>query len=99
MPIHLTVCWRILDILDQVVVVVLRIRVSMVAVEVVDKAALIPTWVRDIRRGLGLGGQVRIFAKVLRRWGWRGLRDVLESERIFQSRYTGYAIIVGRKPP
>ena len=72
---------------------------GLVAVEVVDKAALIPTWVRDIRRGLGLGGQVRIFAKVLRRWGWRGLRDVLESERIFQSRYTGYAIIVGRKPP
>jgi arsenite methyltransferase len=67
-------------------------------VEAIDKAALIPTWVRDIRRSLGLSGQVRIFAKVLQRWGWRGLRDVLASERIFQSRHTGYAIIVGRKP-
>jgi ubiquinone/menaquinone biosynthesis C-methylase UbiE len=71
---------------------------GLTAVEAIDKATLIPNWVKGIRRRLGIARQLRIFFSVVRLWGWRGLRDVLESERIFQSPYTGYGIIVGRKP-
>jgi ubiquinone/menaquinone biosynthesis C-methylase UbiE len=73
-------------------------RAGLTDIEVIDKAALIPTWVKGIRKRLGFAKQLRIFISVLRLWGWRGLRDVLESERIFQSPFTGYGIIVGRKP-
>jgi ubiquinone/menaquinone biosynthesis C-methylase UbiE len=73
-------------------------QVGLTEITAIDKAALIPMWVKGIRRRLGLVRQLRIFGNVIRLWGWRGLRDVLESERIFQSPHTGYGIIVGRKP-
>jgi hypothetical protein len=36
--------------------------------------------------------------KVFQKWGIKGVKTILESERIFKSAYTGYGIIVGRKP-
>lgn len=73
-------------------------KAGLVDVKTVDRSLLIPTWMKGIRKKLGIGGQLKIFLKIIRIWGIRGLRDVWESERIFQSQYTGYGIIVGRKP-
>lgn len=61
-----------------------------------DRSALMPRWMRDTRRRLGLRGRLRISWIVLRRWGPRGLRRVLESERIFASEQLGYGLVVGR---
>jgi ubiquinone/menaquinone biosynthesis C-methylase UbiE len=73
-------------------------KAGLVDVETVDRSLLIPAWMKDVRKKLGLRGQLKIFLKIARLWGIRGLRKVWESERIFESRYTGYGIIVGRKP-
>jgi SAM-dependent methyltransferase len=73
-------------------------KAGLTDVETVDRSLLIPAWMKDIRKKLGIGGQLKIFLKIGRLWGIRGLRDVWKSERIFQSKYTGYGIIVGRKP-
>lgn len=73
-------------------------KAGLTSVEAVDKSALPSQWVGQVRRQLGLRGVFRIYRRILRRWGWRGLRAVRESERIFTDRHTGYAIIIGRKP-
>ena len=73
-------------------------KAGLVDVKTVDKSFLIPTWMKGSRKKLGFSGQLKIFLKIVRIWGIRGLRDVWESERIFQSQHTGYGIIVGRKP-
>ena len=71
---------------------------GFVDIKGVDKSELIPLWVKEEMRELGIMGGIKIVSKVFKNWGLAGLRDVLESERIFQSKHTGYAIIVGRKP-
>lgn len=73
-------------------------KAGLVDVKTVDRSLLIPRWMKGIKKKLGISGQLKIFLKIIRIWGIRGLRDVWESERIFQSQYTGYGIIVGRKP-
>jgi ubiquinone/menaquinone biosynthesis C-methylase UbiE len=67
-------------------------------VRVFDKSYLISPWLKGIRKELGFAGQIKIFLKVLRTWGFRGLNSILESEQIFQNEHTGYCIVVGRKP-
>ena len=64
----------------------------------VDKSHLIPGWGKEIKRKIGLKGQIRIFLKVIKNWGLKGYKTIRESEKIFQSEYMGYGIIVGRKP-
>jgi SAM-dependent methyltransferase len=71
---------------------------GLVDIQTVDKATLIPNWTRNLARTLGLAGQLKLFLKIAKRWGLSGLRNVLESERIFRSAHTGYGIIVGTKP-
>ncbi len=71
---------------------------GLVEVKTLDKSSLIPTWTKSIRKRMGIDGQIKVTLRVFRTWGIRGLRDVLESERIFQSPHTGYGIIVGQKP-
>jgi len=73
-------------------------RAGLADVRTVDRSELMPGWVRSVRRQLGLVGQLRIFARVVRLWGLSGVARVLESERIFDSRHIGYGIIVGTKP-
>lgn len=70
---------------------------GLIDVRTVDKSELLPAWTKRIQRQLGIMGQLRVFATIVRRWGLRGLREALESERIFRSAYAGYAIVVGRK--
>lgn len=72
-------------------------KVGLTEVMAVDRSSLIPAWTRATRAELGLIGQLKIFLKVLIRWGIKGISDILASEKIFQSEHTGYGIIVGRK--
>lgn len=71
---------------------------GLVDIKVVDKSYLIPVWVKEEMRELGFAGSLKLFSKILKIWGISGLGDVWESEQIFQSKHTGYAIVVGRKP-
>lgn len=70
---------------------------GLVDVTCVDKSWLIASWTREVKRQLGLMGQLRLFCKALRRWGAHGLLRLLESERIFRSEHLGYGLIVGSK--
>lgn len=74
-------------------------KAGLVELKTLDKSFLIPTWTKNIRKQMGFYGEIKITLRVFRTWGFRGLRDVLESERIFQSPHIGYGIIVGQKPP
>ncbi len=62
-----------------------------------DRSDVMAGWTRDVRRAMGLSRYFHAVKTVLRRWGLTGLRAVLESERIFASRYLGYAVVVGVK--
>lgn len=67
-------------------------------VQAIDRSSLIPVWMKDTTRNLNLARIASIVLKVIKMWGISGLREVWESERIFQSKHTGYGILVGRKP-
>ena len=66
-------------------------------VQAIDRSSLIPIWMKETTSHLSLASIGKIVIKVLRIWGFSGLLDVWESERIFQSKYTGYGIVVARK--
>lgn len=63
-----------------------------------DKSGLISSWTGEVKKQLGLLGQVKIYWKILRRWGLGGLRRIKESERVFRSEHLGYGLVVGIKP-
>lgn len=71
-------------------------RMGLVEVKTVDKSALLPVWMKETRKQIGLLGQVKIFLSVLGRWGIQGYRRVRESEKIFDRDYLGYSITVGK---
>jgi SAM-dependent methyltransferase len=73
-------------------------RAGLAEIRTVDKSQCLPAWTREYRKRLGLVGQFKLFVGIMRRWGWSGFRRVRESERIVQSEYTGYGIVVGVKP-
>jgi ubiquinone/menaquinone biosynthesis C-methylase UbiE len=73
-------------------------KAGLIDVQLIDQSSLIPIWMKETTRKLSLANMAKIVLKVVRKWGISGLMDIWESERIFQSRYTGYGIIVGRKP-
>ncbi len=64
----------------------------------IDKSYLIQDWVKYVKERIGFMGQIKIFIKVLGKWGLSGYRSMREVEKIFQSPYIGYGVIVGRKP-
>ena len=63
----------------------------------VDKSSLIPHWMKESKKQLGLIGQLRLAWRIFRRWGICGLWRVLRTERIFSSQQLGYGIVVGTK--
>ena len=73
-------------------------KAKLTDIRTVDKSELIPAWIEGIKKRLGVIGQVKIFLKVIKKWGIDGYKSIRESEQIFQSEHTGYGIIVGRKP-
>jgi len=72
-------------------------RVGLVEIQTVDKSQIYPRWVIEDKWRLGLFGQLKIILAVLRRWGYAGYRRIRESQRIWESEYMGYGIIVGSK--
>jgi len=73
-------------------------KAGLVEVQAIDRSSLIPTWMQETMSHLNFSSILKIVGKVIRLWGISGLMEIWESERIFQSRHTGYGIIVGRKP-
>ena len=73
-------------------------RVGLINVETEDHTSLIASWTRDVKRKLGLLGELKVFWNAFRRWGVRGVLRTKRSERVFRSKYVGYGLIVGRKP-
>jgi ubiquinone/menaquinone biosynthesis C-methylase UbiE len=73
-------------------------KAGLTEVQTIDRSTLIPVWMKETTSHLSLATMAKILIKVVRMWGLSGLMDVWESEQIFQSKYTGYGIIVGRKP-
>jgi SAM-dependent methyltransferase len=63
-----------------------------------DKSDLIPGWMKESKKQLGLIGHAELIIRIIRRWGIRGLWRVLRSERVFSSKHMGYGIVVGTKP-
>jgi SAM-dependent methyltransferase len=72
---------------------------GLVDVVTVDKSGLLASWASDMKQQLGLSGELKIYWKVLRRWGFQGLRRIKQSEGVFRSEHLGYGLIVGTRPP
>jgi arsenite methyltransferase len=64
----------------------------------VDKSNLIMDWRKDIMKKIGIIAQMKIFLKIIKNWGLGGIKTIMESNKIFQGNYTGYGIIIGKKP-
>jgi SAM-dependent methyltransferase len=73
-------------------------RAGLTDVVAEDKSDLIPAWMKESQRQLGLIGRAVVALKVMRRWGVGGLWRILRSERVFSSRHMGYCIVVGTRP-
>jgi SAM-dependent methyltransferase len=71
---------------------------GLVNVKTVDKSNIVHDWSKEIRNRLGVTAELRIFFRVVMKWGLGGLRSIYESEHIFLDAHTGYGIIVGAKP-
>jgi ubiquinone/menaquinone biosynthesis C-methylase UbiE len=70
---------------------------GLVRVTVLDKSDLMSRWVRESKRQLGWIGQLDLVRKIIARWGFRGLRAVFRSERVFSNDHLGYGIVVGTR--
>ena len=70
---------------------------GLAEIRAVDKSSLIPRWMKESRERLGRMGQLALAWKIIRRWGFRGLRRILRSERVFSSEQLGYGIVVGSR--
>ena len=70
---------------------------GLAEIRAVDKSSLIPRWMKESRKQLGGMGQLALAWKIIRRWGFRGLRRILRSERVFSSAQLGYGIVVGTR--
>lgn len=67
-------------------------------VQAIDRSDVIPGWMSESRRQMGLSGQAKAAWKIITNAGPAGLVRLWQSERIFGSRHLGYGIIAGRKP-
>jgi|Deesub1362A_J573_1020465.scaffolds.fasta_scaffold00017_127 ubiquinone/menaquinone biosynthesis C-methylase UbiE len=73
-------------------------RAGLKEVIAIDKSYLMHGWGKEIKKKIGIVGQIKIFLRMIKNWGISGYKAIRESERIFQSEHIGYGIIVGRKP-
>ena len=71
---------------------------GLVDIRTIDRSELKAEWMRDSRKGLGLAGQVRLMAYIVRHWGPSALWHVLRSEQIIANAQLGYVIVIGLKP-
>jgi arsenite methyltransferase len=75
----------------------LFVKAGLKEIRAVDKFSLIHRWMKELRKDVGLVGHVVLAWKIVRRWGVRGLRRILRSERVFSSKQLGYGIVVGTR--
>jgi hypothetical protein len=73
-------------------------KVGLENVTAVDRSDVIPGWMRESRKQMGLSGQARAAWKIITTTGVSGIIALWQSERIFASRHLGYGIVVGTKP-
>jgi len=66
-------------------------------VEVFDRSEVLAASARETAARLGIRGYLGAVLKVLRRWGFGGLRRVLASERLFRDPHLGYVVMLARK--
>ena len=66
-------------------------------VQTADLSDALARMSREMRKQMGITGQLRVATKVIRRWGIGALVRIESTERIFRSRDLGYVIVVGRK--
>ncbi|NVK42826.1 MAG: class I SAM-dependent methyltransferase [Oceanospirillaceae bacterium] len=71
---------------------------GLVQIKAIDKSTAMSRWMQDSKRQLGLLGQLQLAFRVIRRWGLSGLWKVLQSERVFSSKFLGYGIVIGTRP-
>jgi len=71
---------------------------GLTEVHALDRTEYLGNWTEEFKHELGTIGYIRAVLSVLSRWGFKGLHQVLESERIFESRHLGYGIVMGCKP-
>lgn len=70
---------------------------GLLEVKTTDVSGAIATMTRDVRKKLGVLGQLKIMLRIIRRWGIWPVGRILATERIFSGKHLGYAIVVGRK--
>jgi SAM-dependent methyltransferase len=70
---------------------------GLAEIRAVDKSSLIQRWMKESRQQMGLIGQLLLAWKIIRRWGIRGLRRILRSERVLSNKQLGYGIVVGTR--
>ncbi|HEV2401497.1 MAG TPA: class I SAM-dependent methyltransferase [Candidatus Sulfotelmatobacter sp.] len=71
--------------------------VGLKEVKTEDMPGAIATMTRDVRKQLGVLGQLKIMLRIIKCWGIWPIGRILATERIFSCKHLGYAIIVGRK--
>jgi SAM-dependent methyltransferase len=72
--------------------------VGLTEVQALDRSDVIPAWMKEMRRRIGLLGQARLALRILQRWGPVGLLRIGRSQRILSGRHMGYGLLIGRKP-
>ncbi len=66
-------------------------------IEAKEEPDIMDDWMERMEREIGISGKLKIFIKVVKEWGFEGLKNIRKSEKIFEDPQTGYIIIVGRK--
>ena len=64
----------------------------------VDKSHIMSAWTKNLKKKLGVIGWIKVLFAIIPLWGIRSVDRILQSEKIFESEYMGYAVVVGRKP-
>ena len=72
-------------------------RAGLKNIKAIDKSYIIPSWIKNNKKEIGIKGQFKIFKKVFSKWGFRGIKNIIDTEKIFKSKFTGYGIIIGNK--
>jgi hypothetical protein len=72
-------------------------QVGLQDVHTEDRSEALARMAKETRKQLGVLGYMKIVLRVLRRWGVGGVARVMEADKVFRSKYLGYAIIVRRK--
>ena len=73
------------------------VRAGLNNIKAIDKSHIIPYWIKNNKKEIGIKGQFKIFRKVFNKWGFRGIKNIIATEKIFKSKFTGYGIIIGNK--